>query len=378
MAIKSIGILLGKLPSGAFHNLVLDLVNGVLANGIDKIYLFYMNNDLRDIDLPKQVKLYDLKVDRIRWMPLALYKSLKKVEVDVLISMCIGNNISALIAKVLLRNKKLKVIISEHTTMSFNCLVEYKNDLRYKILPYLMRLFYPLADGLYTVNQAVLDDLVNKLNIKISKERSIVLENPIDKNRIIDKTHMKPPINTFINKKQPIILSMGRLVKEKNFSLLIKVFANLCKKMDVKLIILGEGPERKEMERQIHESKLENKIFLPGFYKNPWCMMVKSDIFILPSIQEGFGLVLVEAMICGIPVIATDAIGGGPKSILQNGRCGYLVANSNAKMLELAIINCLKSKQLCEKYVKASKERIQVYQPKQVAKRLLDFIEKVT
>ena len=103
---------------------------------------------------------------------------------------------------------------------------------------------------------------------------------------------------------------------------------------------MGEGEKREELENLVRELNLEEYVSMPGFVDNPYAYMSKSDVFVLSSLQEGFGNVLVEAMACGANVVSTDCP-SGPFEILDGGKYGKLVTVGNIEKLSEAILDTL-------------------------------------
>ncbi|HQH28782.1 MAG TPA: glycosyltransferase, partial [Oligoflexia bacterium] len=134
----------------------------------------------------------------------------------------------------------------------------------------------------------------------------------------------------------PIVLGCGRLREQKNFALLIKALASLREKVAAKLVILGEGPQRKNLESLISELGLTADVSLPGEVENPLSYMAHASVFCLSSSWEGFGIVLVEALAMGLPVISTDCP-SGPAEILDGGRFGELVPVGDLPALSCAL-----------------------------------------
>jgi CDP-glycerol glycerophosphotransferase len=121
-------------------------------------------------------------------------------------------------------------------------------------------------------------------------------------------------------------VTLGRLSPEKGHAKLIRAFAELTKSHPAcKLTILGDGPLRDDLEFLIEELALESNVFLAGLRINPFPALQRSDCFVFSSDYEGQGLVVLEALILGKPVISTDVV--GPRSVLENGH-GMLVENS--------------------------------------------------
>lgn len=172
----------------------------------------------------------------------------------------------------------------------------------------------------------------------------VVLKDPILKTKEIQKLKNE---NFFISKfeKNNIIL-IGRLTKQKNFELFIKAFDKIHKKYPtLKVNIFGDGELRKNLQDQINFLKLDKKIFLHGFVENIFKYLKNSKIFILTSLWEDPGAVLVEAAYCNTLVVSSNC-DYGPNEILLNGRAGFLFANNCLDSLILELeksINCSES-----------------------------------
>ena len=146
---------------------------------------------------------------------------------------------------------------------------------------------------------------------------------------------------SFIEKeisKKKTIISIGRLTKQKNFQFLINAFSIIQKKnSELNLCILGEGEDRTKLERQIKNLDLTDKVFLLGNKKNIYNYLKNSDIFILPSLWEDPGFVLIEAGYMNKLIISSDCP-NGPKELLENGKNGFLCEYNNLKNCDENII----------------------------------------
>jgi glycosyltransferase involved in cell wall biosynthesis len=139
---------------------------------------------------------------------------------------------------------------------------------------------------------------------------------------------------------RPFLLSVGRLVLDKDFRSVIRAFSMVKQWRDVKLVILGEGPQRDNLEKIAKTLGIWQDVHMPGYVDNPYPYMHKSSLLILASKWEGFGNVLVEAMATGTPVVSTNCP-GGPSEILECGKWGHLVPVECPKALASAIIRTL-------------------------------------
>ncbi len=133
------------------------------------------------------------------------------------------------------------------------------------------------------------------------------------------------------------VVALGRLAPEKGFDLLIAAFARLADRHpDWNLLILGEGPHRDVLEREIHRHALEDRVQLPGWEKSPAQPLIDSDLFVLSSQYEGFPNALLEAMACKVACISFDCP-SGPGEIIRDGVDGLLVPPQDVAALTAAM-----------------------------------------
>jgi glycosyltransferase involved in cell wall biosynthesis len=137
-----------------------------------------------------------------------------------------------------------------------------------------------------------------------------------------------------------VIVATGRLAPQKNFPLLLQAFALLRRQRPARLLILGEGRLRPQLEALIAELGLGEDVALPGFVTNPYAAFARASLFVLSSDYEGLGNVLIEAMACGCPVVSTNCP-SGPAEILEGGRLGELVPVKDAAALSAAMLRAL-------------------------------------
>lgn len=171
----------------------------------------------------------------------------------------------------------------------------------------LVRTLYPRADRVIAVSDGVADDLRD--NFSIRADKLVAIPNPIDVDAIVAKAELAPETAVAA----PYILAAGRLVKSKNFEMLIRAFADA--QIEGRLVIIGEGPERAALEQAAVAAGVADRVVMPGFVDNPYPLMRGAEVFVLSSNAEGFPNGLVEAMAVGAPVIATNCP-SGPSEIL--------------------------------------------------------------
>ena len=179
-----------------------------------------------------------------------------------------------------------------------------------------------------TPTEATLNDLV-KQNIANSN-KIVLLRDPIIVSREIVLKKNELLENEELNTKEYYI-SIGRLSNQKNFTFLINSMKeNLLKNENYKLIILGEGEDKKKLLDLINLYKLEKKVLLLGFKQNIFKYLKNAKAFILTSLWEDPGFVILEAAYLNIPIICSDCP-NGPKEILDNGKFGFMFISNNKK-----------------------------------------------
>jgi N-acetylgalactosamine-N,N'-diacetylbacillosaminyl-diphospho-undecaprenol 4-alpha-N-acetylgalactosaminyltransferase len=173
----------------------------------------------------------------------------------------------------------------------------------------MVRLLYPRARRIIAVSEGVADDLAQ--NFWVPRDKLVAIANPIDVEGIAAKAAETPKLDVGAGD----ILAAGRLVKSKNFTLLIRAFAESG--VAGRLVILGEGPERVALTELAAQCGVADRVLMPGFQSNPYPLMRNAGLFVLSSNDEGFPNALVEAMALGAPVIATNCA-SGPSEILAD------------------------------------------------------------
>lgn len=250
-----------------------------------------------------------------------------------------------------------------------------KNNLQY-FKAVLLKYSMNKLNAIVSVSSTVSKEL--KLSFNISDKKLFTINNPIDtghiqslaKEKVLDKNLLfQPGYFTFI--------SVGRLSPEKNFQLLIKSFKKLHKLKDnIVLIIIGDGPEKNSLQNLIDKLHLADNVKLVGFKANPFKYMKISDCFVSSSSREGFGNVIVEAMTCGLPVIATNT--SGSKDILYNrygSNYGVMAYEKGYDTLFDSMNSILNTEGIREKYSTMSSKRYEVYDKAVVAHNYKNLID---
>lgn len=332
---KSIAFFLPTLHGGGAERVVINLLKGLYEKdstiSLDLVLGSAEGPYLKQI--PKQVRVINFSAGRVLKSVIPLINYLREFKPFALVSHMNHANVIAVTAKYLSLTET-KLLLVEHNTLS----ADRSKLFRGKFVPIFMKLLYPYADEIIGVSQAVSRDLEHQLNLSQGRVKSIY--NPVVDNDLISQSNLPIKHSWFQEKDCPIILAVGRLTEQKDFATLIRAFAILKRSMVVRLVILGEGELRNDLEKLVHELDISDDVSMPGFIDNPYQYMKNASVFVLSSRWEGLGNVLIEAMACGCPVVSTDCP-SGPKEILVSGKYGPLVPIENAEALSQAILDVL-------------------------------------
>jgi glycosyltransferase involved in cell wall biosynthesis len=265
----------------------------------------------------------------------------------------------------LVARSPVKVILSIHNTVSEE--FSEGQGVIAAVKPWFMKLSCGLADAIVSVSQGVADDLTKSLKLEPGKVK--VIYNPILSPDIFVQARL-PIEHPWLGRLDiPVFLSIGRLFSAKDFPTLLKAFALVRQKMNAKLVVLGEGEERSNLEQLIRQLNIKDDVDLHGFVDNPYKYIANSSSFVLSSKYEGFGNVLVEALALGKPIVSTDCP-SGPSEILDGGKYGKLVPVGDVDALAQAMIESLS----IDNDVQWAKARSEMFSTAQIAQNYMDLL----
>ena len=307
--------------------------------------------------LPKYGFLYRFSMILIMFYSIPkLVKYFDKNKPDIIMAYLQG--VTPIIARMFSRYKP-KIVISIQGLPDFLASREvydkyplYKK-IESKIRIKLWKILYLKADTIIALTQKTRDDLAMFFGCE---EKIVFISNPVIDDTVLQKSNEFFDDKFFLENK--VILGIGRYTRQKDFSTLIKAFHIVQTQLnDVKLVILGEGEQREELQNLIDSFNITDKVFLYGFVDNPYKYIKHSSVFVLSSLWEDPGHVLMESAYLKVPIIATNC----PNDVdifLSNGRAGYLckigdeedmakkieeaIKNKNIQKIELAYENSLK------------------------------------
>ena len=289
--------------------------------------------------IPSEVRIIDLQISSTPASLFPLVRYLKQEKPAVMLSAMHYANEVALWAK-RLAGVPTRIVVCEQNNLSQYARHSSRKAERWT--PLWTKLFYPWADAIVAVSQGVAKDLSQVTGLPANRIQ--VIYNPVITSELLVKATEPVAHPWFSIGSPPVILGVGRLVGQKDFSTLIRAFAQVRKVQPSRLMILGNnagsGPALNALVRELD---LENDVAMPGFVDNPCTYMAKAAVFALSSRWEGFGNVIVEALAVGTPVVSTDCE-SGPAEILDHGRYGDLVPVGDYHALAKVILGVLSGK----------------------------------
>lgn len=197
-----------------------------------------------------------------------------------------------------------------------------------------------------------------------------VIYNPLDCKMVVSKASENLPEWAEKSFAKPVVVAVGRLIVAiKGFDLLIRAHAELISRsVDHNLLILGEGPDRQMLEKLTKDLGVSESVRLPGFQQNPYPFIKRACALVVPSRFEAFGMVVLEAMVLGVPVICLTSASGAVE-ILDRGTYGICVPGEDPSALASAINAVVADPVLCGRYSRLGSKRVEFFQPEQIVRQ---------
>ncbi len=351
---KKIGIVLPSLKFGGAERVALNLAKSLKLEGIDVEFLL-MSYEGEFLEVAKsEFNVINLNCDRTYKLPFILIDYVYKNKPDLILSSFWKLNLCACALRIF--SPKIKILLWEHALIT-------QSDTSQFLFRITSSFIYQLATKVIAVSNGVANDLKNitfGLNKKI-----IVINNPI-----------VPPSSKLLSfnlkKIDKTVIWVGRMDENKNPFLMLKAFLNIDEIYNLKLVFVGDGKLRNSLEFQSNRSSKKEKIKFLGYLENPFQEIIKSDLLVLTSNQEGFGNVLVEAMLCGKRVVSTNC-GPSIQEILDNGKFGTIVEKNHPTELALAIQKEIISINLHNPFIQI--KAAEKFLPNVIAKEYINFIK---
>lgn len=292
---------LPALTAGGAERVLITLMNNLDRSRFNPVFVTVSDEGTLRPLIDPQTPFHSLHAGKAsRALPRLLLK-LKELKPDIVVSTMAHMNFALLLLKPFFPHTKFIVREAITPTYFFNAspVTAFAVKSGYRLL-------YPFANCVICPSQIIIDELQSILGIH--NTNLSLLYNPV--NVAAMRSEKTSADETTEERKIVHFLAAGRLHPQKGFDRLIESLPSMKHPYDWKLTILGEGEERKNLERLIHDRKLSDKVSLPGLIKEPWHHYSRADCFLLPSRSEGLPNVALESLACGTPVIAMREAGG--------------------------------------------------------------------
>jgi len=319
-------------------------------------------------NIPKQVYLHDMKASSAKFAVFRLRRVIKKVRPDVVFStLTYINELVYLVNKFLLSPPP--VIMRSAVVESLNLKDESF------IIRYLLGRAYGSAARTVVLTRAMKSDFITNFNLR--EEKIEVLPNMIDTEYIAEKADEPLTDKIILDRKaEPLIITVGRLTRQKGQDILLKAFAEYRARNNKGfLILIGTGPLEDELKDSANRLGINRDIWFAGIKENPYKYIKEADIFVLPSLWEGFPNVVLEAMACGVPVVSTSC--SGPSEIITSGMDGVLVPLKNPEEMANAIISVLSDNGYRKNLASSGLRRAKEFDAKIIARKYEELFENV-
>lgn len=373
MKAKLLSLFIPSFETGGVENNVI-LYSQILVESGYKVDIVYTraNN--------KKLEILDNRVDKIQIKPIfnipfihprlvdsiniliGYYKYLRQNKKEIIVLSFQNSIVAILLCKIL--NIKVIVRVANHPNI-----VNVDRTLMTRFSNFLKNYLYRFATLVIT------NSLTTSKQIELNtRARTKTIYNPSFSPQIIKMSNIPLEDEIFLNIKTKKIVAVGRLVKQKNFELLIKAFKIVLESIDSHLIIIGEGEKKDELLQVVDKLDLSYKVYLAGFKSNPHNYVKNSDLFVLSSLYEGLPNSLIEAIAVGTPAVSMNCL-SGPSEILLNGEGGDLVEAENVEELAKNIIKNLSDEEYAKAKQKIAYENLYRFSYNEVKKDILNLVK---
>lgn len=347
---KSVVDVANSLDPERFDVTLVSMLDGSFSRRLNKnvYYKSYFNK--------KTIKYFYLLLNRFPKKILYRYFFREKYDIEIAYATVMAPIIQAS------NNMSSKKIVYQHVQGGDMPLAYYKDFNA-------MKKSFDRFDGVVCVSNSVKDDYIRRMG---SVKNVKVLYNILDIEDILHKSEENIE-NEYLSREKIRIVSCGRLSKEKGFDRLINVSEKLLLNgVDHELWIIGNGQEYENLDNSIKLKGLQKNVFLLGFQENPYKYIKHCDVYCSASSLEGFSLVIAEAIILGLPIVAINSC--GPDELLNYGEYGCLTTNCDDELYN-SIRDILVDKERRNYYKQQSEKRIEFFDKLTRQDELMEYLE---
>jgi glycosyltransferase involved in cell wall biosynthesis len=319
-------------------------------------------------EVPNDVPVVTLGSRRLATSVRPLARLIRDGRFDAVVSLQGGANMVAVAAHVLARSTA-RLILSERSVLRR----PDRSKLRDLLESPAKRVLYRRADVVTALSRGVASQLERELHIPASRVR--VIYNPMVDAQL--ETQAAAPLDHSWfapDAREPVVLAVGRLVEIKDYPTLLAAFSRVRRRVDARLVVLGEGRLKERLVALAHELGISHAVAFAGFDPNPFRYMRRAALLVHASRAEGLGSVLIQAAACGTPIVATDCE-VGPREIITDGVDGYLVPVGDADAMARRMLDVLENRELASRMSRTARENAQRFS---VAAAVAQFEDAIT
>lgn len=340
---------------------MLNIINNLDRTKIDPVLVTLNYNGNYEDYLKSDINFIKLETKRLRSAIFPLAKVIRHEQADAVFSTIPNYNTVAILAK-LLSFTSAKSIVREAAYLGG----DFSANMKLRAYGFL----YRFSDKVIALSNGVKENIIRRYNVNPKKIQ--VIYNPVDVNGIehlIGDGNIAGEHKSIFTDDAKVIITAGRLVKDKDHETLLHAFAKLKRRINTKLVILGEGELEASLKAKAEELEIADNVYFLGFQRNPYIYFKHADLFALSSLHEGFGHVLAEALATGIPVVSTNCRPGASE-VLNDGEFGVMCNVGDAEDMAVKLYETLtRDNEQLMQMVENGKERARAFDAKRIAKQ---------
>lgn len=322
-----------SLAGGGAERVITTLANALVDRGHQVDLLLTSKHGPFTSDVNSRVTILDFECRRTWHTVPSLVRVLRQRRPDIIVTALLSATVAAYAAVWLLDRwdwQTPSLCATVHSLPTVQAATV--QGIRPRLLLRVARFVFQDVDHVVAVSNTVAQDLSHFADLDASRIETI--PNPFDVGAI-QSTAKKPFRHEWLRDEPPVVVAAGRLNEEKAYPDLLRALSHLRSRRTVRALILGDGPERDALNALCHDLQVDSAVSFLGFVENPYPIMARADLLVLPSPTEAFGNVVVEALACGTPVVVRKD-SGGPVEILDELNVNYhpLSAPSPASLAE--------------------------------------------
>jgi glycosyltransferase involved in cell wall biosynthesis len=337
---RNIAFLLNRLTVGGTERISLTMAHALQARGCQVTLLLMAGVGQLLSSVNDGITVHDFGKKRVIECLPGLWRYLRTKRPEVLFTALPTVNIAGIVAN-LFAGRKTAIMPVEHMPVGIDSTQNPRLEPRiaYSLYPW----FYGFADRIITIGEDARADFLRTFPTVDPNKIELIYNGVVD-DELFSAGREEPELAWLREQPRsvPIVVTVGRLSPEKNFQLLVRAFALLRKELPCRLIIMGTGTEHSKLQALINELGLSSEVLLSGYVKNLYACLTRADLFVLSSRYETLPTVVIEALACGTPVVATPCT--GVREILAGGRFGTILAGTEPETMAAAMLQSLHGK----------------------------------